>query len=51
MVRACHQLLDHREVDTALRVGDCYALLVEVSQRTFELGRGPELGLGRSSSR
>jgi len=29
MVKTCHQLLEQREVETAIRIGDCFALLVE----------------------
>lgn len=38
MVKLCHQLLEQREVDTAIRVGDCFALLVEFyhSHKNYE---------------
>lgn len=37
-VRICHALLEQPDVEVALRVGDCYALLVEfyVGQKNFE---------------
>merc|ERR1712196_65084 len=38
MVKICHQLLDRPDVETAIRVGDGYALLIEFyyAQRNFE---------------
>jgi intraflagellar transport protein 140 len=38
MVKTCHQLLEQRDVETAIRVGDCFALLVEFyhSHKNYE---------------
>ena len=38
MVKICHQLLDRPDVETAIRVGDGFALLIEFyyAQRNME---------------
>merc|ERR1711998_35764 len=38
MVRICHALVEQQDVETALRVGDCFALLIEFyhGQKNFD---------------
>eukprot|EP00966_Prymnesium_polylepis_P131212 3034318-Prymnesium_polylepis.1 len=51
MIQLCHELLEQLDVESAIRVGDVYALMVEwfYSQVSAILGRGSAI-LGRGSA-